>query len=65
MLSKSLNNPRHWQDRASEVRKIADTLQEGSMKTAMLKLANDYDKLAARAIARRGPERATEASSGP
>jgi hypothetical protein len=36
-------------DRAAEVRDIADTLVEGGMKTAMLKLANDYDKLADRA----------------
>jgi hypothetical protein len=54
MLSKSINNPRHWLDRAAEVREMADTMTEGGMKTAMLKLAGDYDKLAARAMARTG-----------
>jgi hypothetical protein len=51
-LSKSINNARHWLDRAAEVREIADTMAEGAMKTAVLKLAGDYDRLAARAIAR-------------
>lgn len=51
-LSKSINNQRHWLDRAAEVREIADTMAEGGMKTAVLKLASDYDRLAARAIAR-------------
>lgn len=51
-LSKSINNPSHWLDRAAEVREIADTMKEDSMKTAVLKLASDYEKLAARAIAR-------------
>ncbi|HEY1746326.1 MAG TPA: hypothetical protein VGG11_06140 [Xanthobacteraceae bacterium] len=58
-LSKSINNPRHWLDRAAEVREIADTMKEGGMKTAVLKLASDYEKLAARAIARTQGVRAT------
>jgi hypothetical protein len=51
-LSKSINTPRHWLDRAAEVREIAGNMTEGGMKTAVLKLAGDYDRLAARAIAR-------------
>ena len=51
-LSKSINTPRHWLDRAAEVHEIAGNMTEGGMKTAVLKLAGDYDRLAARAIAR-------------
>jgi hypothetical protein len=51
-LSKSINNARHWLDRAAEVREIADAMTEGGMKTAVLKLAGDYERFAARAIAR-------------
>ncbi|HEY1746327.1 MAG TPA: hypothetical protein VGG11_06145 [Xanthobacteraceae bacterium] len=48
-LSKSINTARHWLDRAAEVREIASTMVESGMKTAVLKLATDYDKLAERA----------------
>ena len=46
------NNPKHWLDRAAETRTIAAPMIDGGIKTAMLGLATDYDKLAARAIAR-------------
>jgi hypothetical protein len=48
-LSKSINNTRHWLNRAAEVREMASTMVEGGMKKAVLKLATDYDKLAERA----------------
>ena len=44
-----LNDPKHWQDRAAELRAIAEPMVEGGIKGSMLKLANDYDKLAERA----------------
>ena len=47
-----INNPKHWQTRAAEMRAIAGTMAEDGIKASMLRLANDYDKLAARAIAR-------------
>jgi hypothetical protein len=37
---------------AAEMRTIAAPMAEDGIKASMLKLANDYDKLAARAIAR-------------
>ena len=50
------NNPKHWLDRAAETRTIAAPMIDGGIKTAMLGLATDYDKLAARAIARTSGE---------
>jgi predicted hydrolase (HD superfamily) len=61
MSSDYFNDPKHWLARAAEMREIARTIVEDGIKESMLKLANDYDKLAARAIAR-GTK---EASAGP
>ena len=47
MLSQVINNPRHWLDRAAELREMADTMIDGSRKTAVLKLASDYERLGA------------------
>jgi hypothetical protein len=51
MLSPVINNPRHWLDCAAEMREMADTMIDGSRKTAVLKLASDYERLGARAVA--------------
>jgi hypothetical protein len=48
-----INNPKHWLDCAAEMRAIAGTMAEDGVKASMLRLATDYDKLAARAITRR------------
>jgi hypothetical protein len=44
-----LNDAKHWQDRAAELRALAEPMAEAGIKASMLKLANDYDKLAERA----------------
>jgi hypothetical protein len=61
MSSDYINNPKHWQARAAEMRAIAGTVTEDGIKASMLSMATDYDKLAARAIARG----AKGASGGP
>jgi hypothetical protein len=52
MSSDHIGKSKHWLERAAEVRAIAATMAEDGIKASMLTLANDYDKFAARAIAR-------------
>jgi hypothetical protein len=52
MSSDYMKNPKHWLDRAAEMRAIAATMAEDGIKASVLRMATDYDKLAARAIAR-------------
>lgn len=44
-----LNNPTHWHLRAQEARLIAQQLEDLEAKAAILKIANEYDRLAERA----------------
>ncbi len=49
-----LNNPVHWQFRAREARLLAKKLDDDpEAKAAILKIADEYDGLAARAAERR------------
>jgi hypothetical protein len=52
MSSDYINNPKHLQARAAEMRAIASTMAEDGIKASMVRFANDYEKLAGRAIAR-------------
>jgi hypothetical protein len=56
MSSDSFNDPKHWLDRAAEMRAIAGPMAEDGIKASVLRMATDYDKLAARAIARTSGE---------
>jgi hypothetical protein len=47
-----LNDPKHWRDRAEEARTRADQLYDSQSKSAMLRIADDYELLAKRAEAR-------------
>jgi hypothetical protein len=49
MPSGDVNDPKHWLDRAAEMRALSDTMQDVETKAIMLRLADDYDKLADRA----------------
>jgi len=44
-----LNDAKHWRDRAAEMRVLSADMRDFEARTLMLKLANDYDKLADRA----------------
>src|SRR5262244_2773927 len=47
-----LNDPAHWRDRAEEARTRADQMSDPQCKSAMLRIANDYELLAERAAER-------------
>jgi hypothetical protein len=49
---KSINDPKHWRDRAAEMRALADTMNDAETIAIMKRLADDYDKLADRAADR-------------
>jgi hypothetical protein len=54
----STNDPKHWRDRADEVRLLAEDMQDPTTKATMQRLARDYDHLAERAEQRtKGPPR--------
>ena len=65
MSSDHISKSKHWLERAAEVRTIAASMAEDGIKASMLRLATDYDKLAARASARANAEdvRALRASA--
>jgi hypothetical protein len=53
------NDPEHWRTRAQEVRELACKMTDSEGKGSMLGIAENYDRLAARAIERlsEGPPR--------
>ena len=60
MSLQGLNDAKHWRDRAAEMRVLAADMKDFDARTLMLKLANDYDKLADRA-----EDRASRDALGP
>jgi hypothetical protein len=48
------NDPEHWRRRAEEARTLAEQMSDKWSKQTMLKIADDYDKLAVRAAIRAG-----------
>ena|SRR5262245_60667793 len=47
-----INDPEHWRERAEGARKFAEQMTDDAAKQAMLRIAEDYEKLAERAAAR-------------
>ena len=45
----SINDAKHWRDRAAEMRTLAKEMKDSKSMSIMFKLALDYDKLANRA----------------
>jgi len=52
MTTNYINDPGHWRKRAGEMRALAADVKEDDAKAIMVRLADDYDKLAARAAQR-------------
>jgi hypothetical protein len=44
-----LNDPKHWRDRAEQTRTKADRFWQVSEKLRMMRIAEEYDRLANRA----------------
>jgi hypothetical protein len=49
MAASFVNDPEHWRDRAREKRALAERLRNELAKQTMLRIANDFDRLAERA----------------
>jgi hypothetical protein len=59
-----IDDPKHWHDRAAEMRVLAEEMKDDNARTMMLKLANDYDKLGDRAEERSSkPPRAGQSAN--
>jgi hypothetical protein len=43
-------DPRHWRERAEEMRRLAGDAKNESARQMMLRLADDYDKLASKPV---------------
>jgi len=51
-IAPDVNDPEYWHQRAKEARILAEQMGDETAKQTMLRIADDYDKLAARAAAR-------------
>ncbi len=49
MSVSSINDPKHWLDRAKEARALAEQIADAEAKRTMLGIADDYERLAQRA----------------
>jgi hypothetical protein len=59
MLASFINDPEHWLERAEQMRNLADDLDDEQAKETMLRIANEYGRLAKHA------EQRTQKDKGP
>jgi len=52
MPATHVNDDKHWRERAAQMRALSATMKDHEVQALMLQLADDYDKLADRAIMR-------------
>ena len=50
----SINDPEHWRQRAEQMRALAAEMGDPQARQGMLQLAQDYERLAERAVQRTG-----------
>jgi hypothetical protein len=55
-MSDLLNNPKHWQERAEDARRVAEQMTDMEARKTMLKVAEAYTHLAERAQLRIGKD---------
>lgn len=51
-MSSLINNPAHWQSRAEETRLLASQLIDPEARATILTIADEYERLARRALER-------------
>jgi hypothetical protein len=44
MTHQSINDAKHWRDRAAEMRVLSDTMRDYETQKIMLTLVNDYER---------------------
>jgi len=52
MPASFINDPKHWRDRAEQMRTLAEAIKDQISREMMLRIAQDYEKLAQRAAER-------------
>ena len=62
MAHQSINDAKHWRDRASEMRVLSDEIKDPQAQRMMLKLPNDYEKLAGFGLEEEGGRRVSLSS---
>jgi hypothetical protein len=65
MAPKDIYDSKHWRDRATEMRALAESMSNSRPAQLLIDLADDYDKLAERAEFRSESDRPDGASGSP